>query len=134
LRAGDRPIASQMADFARLLGVPDRDIVVEGQSETTYENLVEVKKILGTESFILVTSASDLRRAVAVARKLGMRPLAAPTAFWAAQHYPAGMSWLQWSWRLLESFAKPSISRLGYLQMAYHEHVGYIWYWMLGRL
>jgi uncharacterized SAM-binding protein YcdF (DUF218 family) len=134
LRAEDRPIASQMADFARALGVPDRDIVVEGRSETTYENLVEVKKIIGTETFILVTSASDLRRAMAVARKLGMKPLAAPTAFWAAQRYPAGMSRLEWSWRLLEDFTKPSINRLGYLQRAYHEHVGYIWYWMLGRL
>jgi uncharacterized SAM-binding protein YcdF (DUF218 family) len=134
LRAGDRPIADLMADFAKALGVPDRDIVVEGQSKTTYENFVEVKKIVGDETCILVTSASSLRRAIAVARKLQMKLLAAPTAFWAAQHYPAGMSWQAWCWRFLESFTEPSIRRLDYLQEAYHEHVGYIWYWVLGRL
>ncbi len=134
LRKGDRPIGSLMADFAVAMGVPERDVVIETKSETTHENLAEVKKLIGPGPFILVTSACDLRRATAVARKLGMQPLAAPAAIWAAQHYPAGMSWLDWSWKLIRDVAAPSTSRFGYLQWAYHEYVGYAWYRMLGRV
>lgn len=134
LRKGDKPVASLMADFIRAMGVPDRDIVIEGHSLTTYENLVEVKKIIGTAPFILVTTACDLRRATAVARKLEMKPLAAPAAIWAAQHYPAGMSWLEWAWKLIEGVATPSTDRLGYLQRANHEYLGLLWYRILGRV
>ena len=131
---GDRPVASLMADFIRAMGVPERDIVIEGHSLNTYENLVEVKKIIGTAPFILVTTACDLRRATAVARKLEMKPLAAPAAIWAAQRYPAGMSWLEWTWNLIEGVATPSTERLGYLQRANHEYLGFLWYRILGRI
>ena len=134
VREGDRPVASLMADFAKAMGIPERNVVTEMSSETTYENLAEVKKLIGSEPFILVTSACDLRRATAVARKLGMKPLAAPAAIWAAQQYPAGMSWLDWSRVLIRGVAKPSTSRFGYLQWAYHEYVGYAWYRALGRV
>jgi uncharacterized SAM-binding protein YcdF (DUF218 family) len=96
-------------------------------------NLVEVKKIIGSEPFILVTSSDGLQRAAAVARKLGMQPLPAPAAIWAARHYPAGMSWLEWGWKVLEDMG-PSTDRLIYLQRAHHEYLGYVWYWMLGRV
>jgi uncharacterized SAM-binding protein YcdF (DUF218 family) len=134
LHEGQPPIAQLMADLATTMGVPERDVVIEGNSETTYENLVEVKKILRSEPFILVTSACDLRRATAVARKLGMRPLAAPAAIWAAQHHAAGMSWQEWAWTLAGDLTMPSPSRFDYLQRAHHEYVGYAWYWMLGRV
>ncbi len=134
VRPGDRAVADLMADFAKAMGVPEGDLVVETKSETTYENLAQLKSIVGTWPFILVTSACDLRRAAAVARKLGMMPLPAPAAIWAAQHYPAAMTLPQWSWSLIEGMVTPSTSRFGYLQWAYHEYVGYVWYWMLGRV
>jgi len=134
VRQQDGPVANLMADFARAMGVPDRDIVVEGGSTTTYGNLAEVKKIIGSEPFILVTSSGELRRAAAVARRLGMKPLAAPAAIWAARYFPAGMSWLEWGWKFVGETGYPKAHRLGYLQRAYHEYLGYIWYWMLGRV
>jgi uncharacterized SAM-binding protein YcdF (DUF218 family) len=134
VRRRDGPVANLMADFARAMGVPNRDIVVEGQSTTTYENLAEVKKLIGSERFILVTSSGDLRRAAAVARKLGMKPLAAPAAIWAARYYPAGMSWLEWGYKLMKDTGYPLPDRLSYLQLAYHEYLGYVWYWMLGHV
>jgi uncharacterized SAM-binding protein YcdF (DUF218 family) len=130
----DGPIANLMADFARVMGVPNQDIVIEGLSTTTYENLVEVKKIIGSEPFLLVTSSGGLRRAVAVARRLGMKPLPAPAAIWAARYFPAGMSWLEWGWKFVGETGYPKAQRLGYLQRAYHEYLGYVWYWMLGRV
>jgi uncharacterized SAM-binding protein YcdF (DUF218 family) len=132
LRTGDRPVAEMMADFAIALGVPRGDLVLERSSRTTYENLREVKKIIGAEPFILVNSALDLRRATAVARKLGMKPVPAPAAIWAAHHYSADLTWKAWGWRVVADL-RPSPGRLNYLQWAAHEYLGYGWYWMLGR-
>jgi len=134
VRHKDRPIANLMAEFATAMGVAKQDIVVEGRSTTIYENLLEVNKIIGSAPFILVTSSGDLRRAVAVASKLGMKPLPAPAAIWAARNYPADMSWLRWIWKVFEGMAHPSTDRFSYLQRAFHEYVGYAWYWMLGRV
>jgi uncharacterized SAM-binding protein YcdF (DUF218 family) len=133
LKTGHRPIAEQMADFAIALGVPRADVVMEQTSKTTYENLREVQKIVGTQPFILVNTALDLRRSMAVARKFGMKPLPAPAAIWAAHHYPAGMTWTALGWRMLED-TRPGTGRLTHLQWAYHEYLGYVWYWMLRRV
>jgi uncharacterized SAM-binding protein YcdF (DUF218 family) len=133
-RAGDPPVAKMMADFAAAMGVPETALVVEGRSTTTYENMVEVKKIVGVEPFLLVTSADSMARATAVARKLGMRAVPAPAAVWAAQDYRAGMSWSGWVWAVVTDTGTPSVNRLGYLQRAYHEYLGLAWYRVLGRV
>ena len=125
------PIANLMADFAKVMGVPNRDIVVEGLSTTTYENLLEVKKIIGSEPFILVTSSGELRRAVAVARKMGMKPLPAPANFWLAHQYSSGISWVDWGRMVIRD---TNSERFSYLQRAHHEYLGYVWYWILGRV
>jgi uncharacterized SAM-binding protein YcdF (DUF218 family) len=132
LRHQDKPVASIMADFVREMGVPDKDILVEGRSLNTYENLVEVKKIIGSDPFILVASACVLRRAMAVAWKLGMHPIAAPAHIWTLQHYPAEMDWTEWPLAVLDGFGFPDPVRLNYLQLAYHEYLGYAWYRLLG--
>jgi uncharacterized SAM-binding protein YcdF (DUF218 family) len=134
VRRHDGPVARLMADFAVAMGVPERDIVIEGRARNTYENLSETRKIIGAEPFILVTSSAEMRRAVAVARKLAMRPLPAPAAIWAARYYPAGMSWLEWAGKVAEDSGEAKAHRLTYLQRAYHEYVGYLWYWVLDRV
>jgi uncharacterized SAM-binding protein YcdF (DUF218 family) len=133
-RPGDKPVAAIMADFLRQLGVTDKDLIVEGNSRNTYENLLEVKKLVGSQPFILVALGCDLRRAVAVAQKLQMQSVPAPAGLWTLQHHPANMSVPQRVADLLSGFAHPSVTRLSKLQWAYHEYVGYIWYQLLGRL
>jgi hypothetical protein len=81
-----------------------------------------------------VTSACDLRRASAVAHKLGMNPLPAPACFWALQDYPAEMDGWQWGRSLIGGFAHPSTARLTRMQWACHEYLGYFWYRLLNRL
>jgi uncharacterized SAM-binding protein YcdF (DUF218 family) len=134
VHAGDKPIAALMADFLLQLGVREGDILVEGNSRTTYENLVEVRSMVGSHPFILVTSACDLRRASAVAHKLGMNPLPAPACFWALPHYPAEMDGWQWVCSFIDGFAHPSTARLTRIQWACHEYLGYSWYRLLNRL
>ncbi len=131
---GDKPVASLMADFSKAMGVPEKDVVLEGSSTTTYENLVEVKKIVGDAPFVLVTSACVLPRAMAVARRLGMKAIGAPAGVWAAQHYPPGMSWTDLGSQLVRSVSKPSLERLAYLQRAYHEYLGILYYVLLDRV
>lgn len=57
-------------------GVPDEDIIVEAQSRNTHENASETKKMLdslGIEGkFLLVTSATHMRRALACFSKEGI--------------------------------------------------------------
>jgi hypothetical protein len=134
VRDGDGPIAGLMAAFLRQSGIPGDAVIVEANSRNTYENLLEIRKITGGDAFILVTSACDLWRAAAVARKLGMNPLPAPACIWASQRYPEGMSAGEWFRVVIGRFAHPSVNRLSRLQWAYHEHLGYLWYLLLDRV
>jgi uncharacterized SAM-binding protein YcdF (DUF218 family) len=134
LRQGDKSVAGIMADFVHQMGVPLQDIIVEGNSLNTYENMVEVKKLIGSSSFILVTGASHMRRAVGVARKLQMNPCPAPACIRSSQNYPSGTRVVDWVSTIIRHFGHPSYERLSALQRAYHEYLGYFWYRILGRV
>jgi uncharacterized SAM-binding protein YcdF (DUF218 family) len=123
VREGERPLAASMSDFLQQMGVPAGDIIVEGNSRNTYENLSEVRKLIGSKPFILVAQACDLRRAMAVARKLDMNPTPAPACYWVLPRHTYS-----------EALIYPSTERLRRIQWACHEYVGYIWYKLLGRI
>ena len=132
-RSGDKPVAAIMADFLQQMGVPAKDLVVEGNSRNTYENLVEVKKIVGSRPFILVALGCDLKRAAAVAGKLKMQAIPAPAGLWVVQHHRADMRFPEQIADFFESFAHPSTTNLSKLQWAYHEYIGLLWYRLLNR-
>jgi uncharacterized SAM-binding protein YcdF (DUF218 family) len=134
VRTGDKPIGALMAEFLNQIGVPSEDILVEGKATNTYENLANTKGLVGTNPFILVAAACDLRRAMGVAHRLGMQPVPAPAGIWVMQNWPANMSAENWVVKVAGSFATPSHERLIRLQWAYHEYLGYIWYWILHRV
>jgi uncharacterized SAM-binding protein YcdF (DUF218 family) len=131
-RTGEKSVAALMADFLEQMGVPSRDLVVEGNSRNTYQNLLNVRELVGSEPFILVAAACDLRRAVAVAQKLEMQPVPAPACIWTLQNHPKDSS----PAKLILDFLKspPSWNNLKRLQWAYHEYAGYIWYQLLDRI
>jgi len=134
MRKGDKSVAGIMADFVDQMGVPRQDIVLEGNSLSTYENMVEVKKLVGASPFILVTTASHMRRAVGVARKLQMNPFPAPARIRTSQNYPSGTRTVDYVGTFIRHFGHPSYERLPALQRAYHEYLGYFWYRVLGRV
>ena len=131
---GEKSVAASMSDFLRQMGVPSEDLFVEGNSRNTYENLVEVGKLVGSDPFILVASACDLKRIIAVAHKLKMKPIPAPAYIWTLQHYPSDMSLSDRVADFFICFAFPSTENLSRLQWAYHEYAGYAWYKLLGRI
>lgn len=72
------PEAQSMADAAQALGIKIEDVIMESDSKDTEDQARFIKKIVGKNRFILVTSASHMPRAMALFRKLGMDPIPAP--------------------------------------------------------
>jgi len=69
--------ASAMADYIRKTGIPEEKIIIEDKSTTTYENLLNSKKIIderqGDKYTALVTSNYHVYRALRYARKVGLK-------------------------------------------------------------
>jgi uncharacterized SAM-binding protein YcdF (DUF218 family) len=81
----------ESADLTKLLvkmGVPETDIIPEGNSYNTHDNGVNVQKILKKEHFktiLLVTSAMHMPRSMAIFKHLGINAIAAPTDYRVSQ-------------------------------------------------
>jgi len=73
--------AEEMAEMAISEGFPDEAIIVEGSSESTWENTLFVKKILlekELDSVVLVTSPYHTLRAKTMFTDKGIKTIAAP--------------------------------------------------------
>ena len=70
--------AGELRRVALSLGVEGRKIAIEDRSRNTRDQAVFIRKIVGNDGFILVTSASHMPRAVMMFQKEGMDPLPAP--------------------------------------------------------
>lgn len=95
--SGGPPAAAQtMGKIALSLGIQQQDIILEEHSRNTEEEARFLQPMVGASPFVLVTSASHMPRAMGLFRKLGMKPIAAPTnylaktggAFSPDQYYP----------------------------------------------
>jgi uncharacterized SAM-binding protein YcdF (DUF218 family) len=115
---GDHTEARMMASVVDLLGLaPNTKTEIETESRDTAEQARFLKKKLGSEPFILVTSASHMPRSMMLFERLGMHPVAAP----ANRHsQPSHGPWLL---RLL-----PNANNLATSDSAIHEYLGYIFY------
>jgi uncharacterized SAM-binding protein YcdF (DUF218 family) len=133
VRKRERPVATAMSELIQALGVPAQDIQVEGNSRNTYENLLGVQAIIGNRPFILITQACDMRRAMAISRKLGMNAVPAPACNWVLQ-YHMGNTLSREIAKYFESFLYPSLENFSRAQWAFHEYVGYYWYRLLNRI
>jgi uncharacterized SAM-binding protein YcdF (DUF218 family) len=123
-----------MSDFLQQMGVPKDNVIVEGNSQNTYENLREVRNLLGSAPFILVASGCDMRRAVAVAGRLQMKPIPAPAYIWTLQMRPSNWTMSDWAANYFKQHGYISLKNLSRLQWAYHEYLGYLWYRFLERI
>jgi uncharacterized SAM-binding protein YcdF (DUF218 family) len=83
--------ASESADMASILtsiGIPSAAIVEEPDSLNTYQNAVNVKKILqskGIQRVLLVTSAMHMPRSLKIFQRQGIDVIPAPTDFLVTQ-------------------------------------------------
>lgn len=117
-----RPLSGQvMAELALEMGVAQDKIVAEIFSRDTFENARQTAEFLTGGPFVLVTSASHMRRSLAVFHRLGLEPIPAPTDYLIADPNPA-------FWFL------PSIRALAINHTILHEYLGLVWYKLNGRI
>ncbi len=76
--------AEDMSTLLETMGVPRSAIILEPKALNTYENAVNVKKILDErkiDRFLLVTSAAHMPRSMMIFRKLGLNAIPTPTDY-----------------------------------------------------
>lgn len=107
--------AGVMQNIAIILGVNVKDIKLEAGSRDTYEEALYLKKQVGNQPFFLVTSAYHMPRAMALFKKLGLNPIAAPTQYMSDTHKNSLDTYL------------PSANYLVMSDVAIHEYLGQWW-------
>ncbi len=115
--------AKTMADVAISIGVNQRSLLLETVSKDTKDQARNIKKITGNNRFILVTSASHMPRSMALFRKLGMKPIPAPTDY--------RIKKLQ---GIHPGSFFPSAMELRKMERAFHEYLGLAWAKLRGQI
>jgi uncharacterized SAM-binding protein YcdF (DUF218 family) len=98
-------------------GVDPEDIIIEGKSRNTRENVINVQKIVGEKPFFLVTSAFHMERSLIEFRRVGANPIPAPTDFKRRRVLV---------YSIFDFF--PNSQNLRNSDLAFHEHLGVIYY------
>lgn len=113
--AGTTEIANAImnAKLSYALGIDKNATIINPKPEDTREEAEFTKTIVGSEPFVLVTSASHMPRAMMLFQSLGMKPIAAPTAFYKDDE----VSWLK----------APTSHALFVSEIAMHEYIGILY-------
>jgi uncharacterized SAM-binding protein YcdF (DUF218 family) len=133
-QGGGPPESGDMAKLVEALGVPSAAILQDPTSLNTYENAVNVKKILqqrGFKRILLVTSAVHMPRSIQIFNKQGIDAIPAPTDFLVTQQE------LQEAHSSLEGrllAAVPESENLYRLTRALKEYIGILIYRLRGWL
>jgi len=119
--------ADDLADFLKLAGIPEQDLVIENQSKNTHESAKLVSEMLaamdGPKETLVITSAYHLPRAMACFRKAGVSADAfavEPTAE-ERKYNP-------------DTLLVPTLEAMGIWQTLLKEWVGFIAYWFAGYI
>ena len=121
-----RSEALYLADLLQEWGVPKTDVLIEANSQTTYENGINTAAFLeetgrSGESVLLVTSAIHMPRAVAVFEAAGVKVVPMPTDISVLDvRYDGLASWL------------PTIGAMAAADRAMREYIGLVVYWLRG--
>ena len=115
--------AKTMADVAVALGMNDEDIVVESESKDTKDQARLIRKIVGNNRFVLVTSASHMPRSMALFEKRGMRPIPAPIGHKVKERQ-----------NITPAIFFPSAGRIAKMEHAFYEYLGLVWAKLRGQI
>lgn len=114
------PEAIKTANILIELGIPQKDIIIHHQPKDTKEEAIKIKKVLGKNKFILITSAYHMPRAIALFKKEGLNPIPAPTDFKIKKTDNA--------------FSIPKGGNLKKTEQSWHEYLGIIWAKLRGQI
>lgn len=118
--------AAILKDYFVKIGFPDEDIIAESNSKNTYENAINTAKLIGIRkesTYLLITSASHMRRSLACFRKAGFKVVP-----YVADRY-AGPRKFYFDHLLI-----PNAEALQGWNVLLHECVGYVSYKLAGYL
>ena len=107
--------ATAVRSFFTARGIPAENIIIEGRSKNTWENVRNIKEIVGESPFFLATSAYHMKRSIKEFEKVGANPIPAPMDFKRRGEYGP-----------LSYF--PSARNLRNADLAVHEYFGIIFY------
>ena len=96
------------------MGVPRKDIIFTDRTKDTEEEAKFIKRLVAGEPYILVTSASHMKRALYVMRKYSLASIAVPTDYGEMGS--------------IDLLYAPSLEALKRSQRALHEYLGMLWY------
>ncbi|MDX1453139.1 MAG: ElyC/SanA/YdcF family protein [Oleiphilaceae bacterium] len=115
---GDERIsnARAMSLVARALRVDEGRIVLAEAPKDTAEEAAHWADVFRGKRVAVVTSATHMRRAVALFAQHGMQVIPAPTRFLSAGE--SGYGWRSWI---------PDARNLEYAEQAWHEYLGLLW-------
>jgi uncharacterized SAM-binding protein YcdF (DUF218 family) len=113
--------AALMRELLLDLGIPRRRILIEVESQNTFENGKAVQRLGLNQPLLLITSASHMARALKVFKALGMSPLPAPCDFRARWSADDPLRFL------------PSTGALATSTAAIYEYLGTWWYGLTGK-
>jgi|SRR5688572_6222013 len=74
--------AAEARQFALKNGIPEKDILIEEASHTTYENVINAKRLAdahGLKKVLIVSDPLHMKRAVAMAKDIGLEAYPSPT-------------------------------------------------------
>ena len=117
-----------------LLGVPKPTIIKETDSANTYENAVDVAKILKARHIariLLVTSAMHMPRALALFKHQGIEAIAAPCDF---KSLSSGAARYGGGWQGVMLGLLPDADSLHLTTMVWKEYLGIAIYQAAGLL
>ncbi len=112
-----------MARAAIDMGARNQDLVLEETSKDTEEEAHLIQQMVGQDRIILVTSASHMPRSMALFRKLGMDPTAAPTDYLVKEGQ-----------KLNPGKFYPEAESLQKAERAFYEYLGLAWAKLRGRI
>jgi len=121
--SGDAIESHAMSEAALALGITTDRLMLEDQSYDTKDQARFVKKLVGQEQFILVTSANHMPRAIAVFEKQGTRPIPAPVNTIVKSRGAIGPL----------SFV-PDAENIRRTERALYEYVGTLWARLRGQI
>lgn len=108
-------VSGIMRNIAIMLGVPQSNLVLEPGSQNTYQEAKYLKKTLGKRPFILVTSATHMRRSMAIFHAAGTHPIPAPTQYFSKGGHDIAKNLIPRAKNLTEN------------DLTIHEYLGLIW-------
>ncbi|HIK05520.1 MAG TPA: YdcF family protein [Trichormus sp. M33_DOE_039] len=133
-RGSGSPESADMADILTSIGIPTEALIQEPDSLNTYQNAVNVKKILasrGIRQILLVTSALHMPRSLKIFQRQGIDAIPAPTDFLVSQ---GELQELTSTPKAAILNLLPDTDNLHQFTNALKEYIGSFVYWVRGWL